>query len=71
MDMERQGLGRFLILSRTAAGLPPGSFSFVMATGIVSIAASQQQMDMGERAESFMNLIQGNSIYFDQGGIEK
>jgi len=33
------------ILSRTAAGFHPGSFSFVMATGIVSLAAFQHGME--------------------------
>ncbi len=33
------------ILSRMAAGFNPGSFSFVMATGIVSIAALQRHMN--------------------------
>ena len=34
------------MLSRTVSYFPPGSFSFVMATGIVSIAVFQQQMPM-------------------------
>ncbi len=46
-----------VIFSRAAADLHPGSFSFVMATGIVSIAAFQQHMDTTAYALYVVNLL--------------
>ncbi len=45
------------ILQRAAAGFYPGYFSFVMATGIVSIAALLQRMEMTAAALFILNKI--------------
>jgi tellurite resistance protein TehA-like permease len=45
------------ILQRAAAGFYSGYFSFVMATGIVSISALRQQMEMTAAALFFLNKI--------------
>jgi tellurite resistance protein TehA-like permease len=45
------------ILVRSAAGFPPGSFSFIMATGIVSLSAFQQRMETTAAALFFLNKI--------------
>ncbi len=52
------------MFSRTAADLHPGSFSFVMATGIVSIAAFQQHMNTTAYALYVVNLLAYAALIF-------